>query len=229
MSGIHEAFKGYVPYQFTTLKVGVHAQMPKSKLVMRFKFSFDYIWFITGTEGPTGPDCLRTSSRGQQRRGQEDASRQVRTQFWHGLTMNQPFSACSLCMCAIYIPWSVNLTQTNLAVSFFSLIHSFSSTKRIFPLEGALLASHCQIFHSLSFLILCNPPCPSDYVSSGEGPFWRLWLLICEWNIVFLLETPATFVNRKHCLKFHCHFLSWQREMRQCIYSCAICVRHAVI
>lgn len=33
MSGIHEAFKGYVPYQFTTLKVGVHAQMPENKLL----------------------------------------------------------------------------------------------------------------------------------------------------------------------------------------------------
>lgn len=33
MSGIHEAFKGYVPYQFTTLKVGAHAQIPEIKLL----------------------------------------------------------------------------------------------------------------------------------------------------------------------------------------------------
>jgi len=56
-----------------------------------------------------------------------------------------------LTLCAVYITWSVNLTQTHLAVPVF-----FFNNETCLPLDGTSLGSHCQISHSLSFLILAT-------------------------------------------------------------------------
>ncbi len=115
---------------------------------MRLKLSFSIFDLLQELRDPL--DQIVSTQTAEDSKDEEKTTHLDKWEHRHRLAMSQPFSASPLCfLCVIYITWSMNLTQTNLAVSvFFILFHQQSMS---FPLKAPCLPLIFRSFiHSLS-------------------------------------------------------------------------------